>query len=608
MDFNEKDNSNLYERYNPLRDESSFSGESSEIVQLKAEADMDLDAMNGFVQGGSDDFSQNNIDQDNNTITYSLYNPTTAPLKVELYGFDPANFTTVPVNTPPIIQSGLIPVPPLGSQPVAQKGSICTANNTLYIGDKTNDLVTVWNCNVSPPTLITTIVFPIGFTVLAPCYCPLNNQMYVASGGFPQVLRIDCNTNTIIGAPIVTTSSFSGETGALVYNSVKNSMYGKVVVINIDVVEISCISNLQVAYIPSGILFLAYSSFNPLNNRLYIADLTAPSLAVFDCITNTFLAPIPVPFALGNRFSNCYCSFNNSIYQVSTFGDIFVKIDTATLVVSGPFPTLVNGQTSIIYNPINNLIYISGQTLNDYTTLDVATNILTGPIAFAGAGIPLMVYNQSVNVFYTIYPGGSVFLEVTPLFAPTVTITMPGGVTPAMIYNDTQTKPFLIRGVRIITDNFSQWNNNITFSNTSYTGALDSKQWQPLNYISPTNANTFIVDAPDFVLDVDRGPDSTALDFVIQPLTNVILLFTVGKSLDSSTIFSQQNKEDVDNTTAIRYTGNPIADIFLSKMTKEEIAAQESKYSSTEYANYPRETGNPIADIALLRNYGIQGI
>jgi hypothetical protein len=162
--------------------------------------------------------------------------------------------------------------------------------------------------------------------------------------------------------------------------------------------------------------------------------------------------------------------------------------------------------------------------------------------------------------------------------------------------------------VRIITDNFSQWNNNITFSNTSYTGAANSTQWQPLNYISPTNANTLIVDAPDFVLDVDRGPDSTALDFVIQPLTNVILLFTVGRSLDSSTIFGQQNKEDVDNTNAIRFTGNPIADIFLGKMTKEEITAQESKYSSTEYANYPRETGNPIADIALLRNYGIQGI
>jgi hypothetical protein len=431
--------------------------------------------------------------------------------------------------------------------------------------------------------------------------------MYVASGNFPQVLRIDCNTNTIIGAPIVTTSSFSGETGSLLYNPIKNSMYGKVVVINIDVIEISCVSNLEVAYIPSGILLLGYGSFNPLLNRLYMADNTAPNLVVLDCVTNTFLAPIPVPFALGNRFSNCYCSFNNSIYQVSTLGDNYVQIDTATLVVSGPFPTLVNGQTSIIYNPINNLIYISGQAANDYTTLDVTGNI-TGPIALPGAGIPIMAYNQSVNTFYVTYPGGSVLLEISPLFAPTVTITLPGGVTPAMIYNDTQTKPFLIRGVRIITDNFSQWNNNITFSNTSYTGALDSKQWQPLNYISPTNANTLIVDAPDFVLDVDRGPDSTALDFVIQPLTNVILLFTVGKSLDSSTIFGQQNKEDVDNTTAIRYTGNPIADIFLGKMTKEEITAQESKYSSTEYANYPRETGNPIADIALLRNYGIQGI
>jgi hypothetical protein len=605
MNFNRNDNRNLPKRHNPLRDESSFFGESSELARLKAEANIDLEAMNGFIQGGGDDFSQNNPNQENNTITYSLYNPTTSPLSVELYGFDPANFTTVPVNPAPTIVSGPFLIPPPLSLPFTGLGSVCTPNNTLYIGEKFAGNVIVLDCATN--TIIATIPVPIvGFVVLAPCYCPVNNQMYVCSGGLVnQTIRIDCNTNTIIGPPIITTAPFIGEVGAILYNPIKNSMYGTTN--PNDIVEISCTSNLQVASVPSGVS-LGHASFNPLYNRIYINNNLSSNLSVFDCVANIFLAPIPLPFNPGIRFDNCYCSFNNSIYIVSQALNLYCQVDTATAIVSPPLPNGLNGTGSVVYNPINNLIYMSAIVSNDYETLDVATNTFLGATPLIGAGTPVITYNQNDNSLYIMRSTSSNYQIVTPLFLPTVTINMPGGVTPAMIYNDTQDKPFLIRGVRIITDNFSQWNNNITFSNTSYTGAANSTQWQPLNYISPTNANTLIVDAPDFVLDVDRGPDSTALDFVIQPLTNVILLFTVGRSLDSSTIFGQQNKEDVDNTNAIRFTGNPIADIFLGKMTKEEITAQESKYSSTEYANYPRETGNPIADIALLRNYGIQGI
>jgi hypothetical protein len=578
--------------------------ESSELSRLKALADNDLDSTCGFIQGGTDDFSKNNTDQDNNTITFSLYNPTTSPLNVELYGFDPANFTTVPVNAPPTIQALF---PTTAPQSRGNTGSFCIPNNTLYASNFVADTIDVIDCNTN--AIITTIAVPIGFVPSETCYCPVNNQIYVGSAGFPQAIRIDCNTNTIIGPPIVTSATFTG--AALVYNSVKNTIYAMAQSIPSDIIEISCSSNLQIAFFTS-FLFppltqIGGISFNPIFNRIYINDNTGSNLFVIDCTTNTVLSVIPLPIVPNIIFAgNVYCSFNNSIYIISSTTNQYVRFDCVTSIVSAPAATTIINPSGIAYNPINNLIYISGTAF--YVQLDVTTNILSLPI-FTPINLNYLCYNQNINKLFG-FRGAvlAVGLAISPLFAPTVTINLPGGITPAMIYNDTQTKPFLIRGVRIITDNFSQWSNNITFSNNSYTGALDAKQWQPLNYISPTNANTLIVDAPDFVLDVDRGPDSTALDFKIEPLTNVILLFTVGKSLDSSTIFCQQDKEHVDNTTAIRFTGNPIADIFLSTMTKEQITEQESKYSSVEYANYPRETGNPIADIALLRNYGIQGI
>ena len=581
--------------------------ESSELSRLKAFADNDLDSTCGFVQGGTDEFSKNNTDQENNTITFSLYNPTTSPLDVQLYGFDPANFTTVPVNTPPTIINGPFPILPGGGVAAADSSSLCVPNNTLYVVDGVNNTVTVIDCATNVSVAI--IAIPIGFTPTPACYCPINNQMYIGSSLFNQVIRINCNTNTIVGVPIITTNAFSLGLG-LVYNSVKNSIYGLDNSAPTNIIEINCSSNIEIAFFTSGFFPVAQISpmcFNPLLNKIYINDATLNLLHILDCGTNTFPLPIALPFIPSTLIqANVYCPFNNSVYITSSAVEQYVQVNCATLLVSPPLPTGLVGTNNIIYNPINNLIYIVGSASVDYAVLDVVTNIISLPIGLL-FNCFYFIYNQNNNTIFGIFPPGSL-LTISPLFAPTVTINLPGGITPAMIYNDTQTKPFLIRGVRIITDNFSQWSNNITFSNNSYTGALDAKQWQPLNYISPTSPNSTIVDAPDFILDVDRGPDSTALDFKIEPLTNVILLFTVGKTLDSSTIFCQQDKEHVDNTTAIRYTGNPIADIFLSTMTKEQITEQESKYSSVEYADYPRETGNPIADIALLRNYGIQGI
>ena len=315
--------------------------ESSELSRLKALADNDLDSTCGFVQGGTDEFSKNNTDQENNTITFSLYNPTTSPLDVQLYGFDPANFSTVATNPPPTIQNGPFNVPGVGGGNASQS-SFCPTNNCLYISYTADAIIQVFNCITN--TIVTTIAVP-GTSGNPPCYCPVNNQMY-CQNALGALLRIDCNTNTIVGVPIILPSLFDNAQ-SIVYNSVKNSIYGVLVVVPPSfIAEISCTTNLVVAVF-SSIFFppgfdIGPMCFNPLLNKIYINDNTLGLLHILDCATNTFPFPIALPIIPNSSYqANLYCPFNNSVYVTSSATNQYVQVNCATLVVSPPIATLM---------------------------------------------------------------------------------------------------------------------------------------------------------------------------------------------------------------------------------------------------------------------------
>jgi len=210
---------------------------------------------------------------------------------------------------------------------------------------------------------------------------------------------------------------------------------------------------------------------------------------------------------------------------------------------------------------------------------------------------------------YTIEPFGLGFGSFTPI-APSVpfvatSIVTASGITPAEIFNDTQGKPFAINGLKMITSNFQQYSNNITTVNTSYTGADYNLQLQPLNYVSPSN-NPNILDMTDFQMIVSRGPDSTSINFNVEPFTKVIIICTIGTSLDPMQLLSK-GKIKVQESKVNRNTGNPIIDMILKHDFKDG-KTEDGYYTTTEKSIYPRLTGNPIADIALFRESGVQGI
>ena len=194
-----------------------------------------------------------------------------------------------------------------------------------------------------------------------------------------------------------------------------------------------------------------------------------------------------------------------------------------------------------------------------------------------------------------------------PIAPPSVVVVLSGGYTLGDLYNDLQGKPLFLKGMKMVVQSLAQFFNNITVNYYSIYGKQDAVQFQPLNYVSPTNPNSLIIDAGDFEVEIDGNTDFT---FDVDPLSSLIISFTVNKSVDNTVPLFKDITEDwgagTDSTTNTRMTGNPIADIAI-QMEANKILS-DSKYSGVaQYAFYPRETGNPVADIALLNQAGFRG-
>ena len=533
--------------------------ENSELIR---QANADVESLNGFVAGGGDNgFSKNTIDKSNDTLTFALVNPTTVKLSVSLMGMDSG--VIKPINPSPIIPSPLIP---LGLGATSNLNSFCIPNNTLYISDLGSDSIYVFDCNTN--TVIFTVVLPVGFAPLAPCYCPVNNEVYVASNSFAQVIRIDCSTNLITGVPIITTAPFSSIQG-LIYNSTKNSIYGPIGAGN-QVVEISCVTNLQIALIALAVN-LSSMAFNPIFNRIYFNNDITNALDVLDCNTNTFLPSIPLPITPGGIEANAYCSFNNSIYVISNITNNYVIVNCTSLNVSAPLATGVLGPNGISYNPVNNLIYIAGTTSNDYTILNVVTNVVSAPIPVLVLG-PIIVYNTNNNSIYVLGLASGDIQVYAPIVPPSVVVTLQGSVTPAEIFNDLQGKPLFFSGLKMILSDLNQLFNNISVQYTSITGKINSSQLQPTNNVSPSNRNSNIVDITDFEFAADTN---SQVSFDMEPLSTMTMAFSLRRQV-SNVSFDSPNNNSVEKRENVRISGNPILDILLVQ-DEEEYQRKKSK-------------------------------
>jgi DNA-binding beta-propeller fold protein YncE len=573
-----------------------------------AEASADVANIGDFAEGSVTDFSKNNIDGLNDTLTFIVTNPTGAVQNVNLFGFTNGLFLPpAAVNPPPSILGPLLPV---GVAP--QFGALCTSNNTLYVTNGVSDTISIIDCNVPNGVVVATIILPLGTFPGVIAYSSVSNLIYV--GGNFSLFIIDCTTNLIINT-IVLANAVRG----LTYNPIKNSIYFQEALGNLQ--EIDCITNLIVASVPPPILGLDLLAFCPIFNRMYQKSSALPSVIPFDCITNTYGGVIATG-AVGTQRDILFCSFNNTIYIADgLIGNQIITLDVITNIIGASIvvPLIPEG---LAYNSINNIIYQSNPALANFNEIDPVTNTIINTIALGGVGSRQIVYNSINNVAWFINAGTNDVQPYNPLVPPSAVISLQGGITMAEVFNDLQTKPMILRGLKMIVQNINQFFNNLTIRNTTITGELDSFNFQPNNYISPTNPQSLIIDATDFVMTIFY---KAFILFDINPNSTVTLAFSIARSVDNTTLFTEKT-DTIEDRENIRISGNPIFDMMMVELVKNgsiNITEEELKYSDkfvdnllekasdeknsvVQYANYPNLTGNPIADIALLNSAGFK--
>jgi len=566
----------------------TISAEVEESLTYKS-SDQDLNGIGNFIQGSDAAFSQNNIDRLNNTLVFSIRNPLSTILSVDLFGFTTGLSNP---NPPPTLLQPLVPV---GVSP--SQSAFCSSNNFIYTVNQIGNSVSVVDCTAN--VVVATIPLPPLFNPWAVAYCPVNNQVYVGSSTATNVIRIDCAINAITGPIIITTVGVQQQ--GITYNSVNNSMY----VVGLGgpaMNEINCVTNLAVPFLIPGI-FHQRSAFNPTNNRLYVSDSVTNAVEVVDCFTNLPVITIPT-INTGTRGID-YCSANNNVYVVGSTSNTVVPIDCATNLVGVAIPVVGVSPQDIAYNPLNNLMYIGNNGSANYVVINCATNLPDIPIALGGLSPVDVVYNPIDNSVWFTFKGTFNVQEILPLSPPTAIVIISGGYTLADLFNDIQGKPLLLKGLKMIVQLFAQFQNNITINYISINGKQDSRQFQPLNYVSPTNRNSLVIDAGDFETEVDGN---TQITFDIEPLSALLLSLTIVRGVDNTAPLFNNITEDwsagTDKTTANRFTGNPIADIAIEAEANKILS--DSGYNSiAQYADYPRVTGNPVADIALLNASGL---
>jgi YVTN family beta-propeller protein len=577
----------------PLLSRISREGNFENSLAYKA-SDESLDRVGDFLEGTDPNVSSNKITRLSNTLVFAIQNPTAVTQTVDLFGFTNNLFLGAPVNPPPsILQPVLTPV---GLGPV--DAAFCPFNNFIYTADPISSTVEVIDTVTN--TVFATIPTP-GFFGTSIAYCPTNNQMYVGDSLGATIIRIDCATNAIVGVPIIPT--VVPQTAGLTYNSVNNSMY--VVGLGGPIMcEISCVTNLATPFfIVVGAAFLQRAAFSPVLNRIYVTDSITNNVFTIDCLTNlTILATVT---GLVGLQSISLCSSNNSVYMLGFTSNNVIGLDTLTNILTPIIPVLANNPADICYNPINNLLYVTKLT-NQVAIIDPVTNTVLSFFLSGITSTAIIVYNDISNSVGLLANGGAAgeYVAFVPIAPPSAVVTLNGGFTLTDIYRDLQGKSFLLEGVKMIVNSIDQLANNIIVSQKTITGNDELLQFQPLNYVSPTNPNALIIDAADFNIMVDRN---TNVDLTINPLSSLVISFTIGRQVDNTTPLFEDISKDwgagADVSDVVRLTGNPIVDAILEAEAQKILS--DSNYTSiVQYAEYPRVTGNPVADIALL-NQGL---
>jgi YVTN family beta-propeller protein len=248
-------------------------------------------------------------------------------------------------------------------------------NNSMYVTDANGNVLRV-DCNTN--TVIDTIAL-VGANPVNLCFDSLNNRVYVGNTATNDVFVINCNTNTVIATVVTPSNPFD-----LAYNSLSNTVY--VTSTSNDISIIDCNTNTVINTIPfaNPIGNITYDS---LNNRMYIGQGTINAVLVLDCFTDTVISTIPATASVRQLL---YVSAFNLVYvNLLTGGTIVIDCSTNTIV-----NTIAGGSapSGIVYNTIDNYIYVAVTFTN---TISLISSLSPPPVPYSIGGS--FNYNQFIQ-------------------------------------------------------------------------------------------------------------------------------------------------------------------------------------------------------------------
>ncbi|MBI2775629.1 beta-propeller fold lactonase family protein [Candidatus Dependentiae bacterium] len=350
--------------------------------------------------------------------------------------------------------------------------------------------VVLWGANqnisVSPPapgdvqdhTIVAQVSVPAGVHPQGIVVNPANQLVYIANQLSGTITVLDSNNQVVKVIQLQPTfPGFSSPVALAVNSKSSSSKYGFVYVV-CSVANTLAVIDLAlnvIASIPVGTRPVAVA-FNPVNLKVYVANLVSDNVSVIDAEALTEIVGSPLP-AGNDPIGVGVNPVNGDIYIANSLANSITVYDSANALIT-TIPAVGQYPVSVTYNPANNSMYAVATTNNFVYQIETLTHTIVGAIATG---------SKPYNSFFDSYNG---FLYVQNRQDNTFTIIKP----------DNSKIDGLSFGEQNIGGAFNSFNNSIYISDTS------NNTINVIGYLQVSSTIVFNSDYPEMREDFQSNP------------------------------------------------------------------------------------------------------
>lgn len=335
----------------------------------------------------------------------------------------------------------------------------CPSNNSIYVFDYDSSSLNPQQFNATTFALVNTLSFTTNDVQGGVIYCPYNNSIYVAMRYNTtllnsRIIRISCDTNTIVST-IYCPFSANAEFWSLTYDPNTNMVYAPYSQrlssgLN-GFFSINCINDSYTS-VPTYNGSNLYSSYDSLNNRLWITSTTNKNYIIYDFDTSSIIYTAPINSFLGalsdilfNSYNNCFyigCTLTQSVYVVdcNTYQILYTinaGANIGRMVFDLPNDKLYVNSTDRTFSVINTLTNTFAYS-NTYSS-SIANQLIWGNI----------IVTSAFNVFSGTYEIDFMNFVDESFYLNTYYVTGTGAVSYNYFMQSISSNPILVNQIQM---------------------------------------------------------------------------------------------------------------------------------------------------------------